>query len=450
VRDIFLFAAALAFAILGFQAGFAFGLGYIWTDYFNPQLLAFSFLRALPLSLIMGTLAIITYVISQKQHTRFTANIWLLGLWAIWITLTTTWAEVPSDAWQKWDWAFKTVCFAAFLPFLFGTRVRLEALLLTAALSVSGSILAFAAKTALGGSRYGASFSLIGANHGLGEEATLGCLAVALVPIFIHFHLHGLIFKNRRLSFGLFYGLASASLIAAVGTFERTSLIAVAVLAVCLWWNSKRKVLFAVLCILAISVSSYFLSNEWLARMDTIQHPQGDVSAMGRLAVWKWDIDYAASNPWGGGFSVYKINQISIIVTDKNATEPTKIVNESARAPHSMYFEVLSEQGIPGFLIFAAIILVFFRNVWWIHRQTKDDESLAWAGSLSKALAISGAVYLSGGAFQGIAFQPYFYHLVAAAIILMQCALPSARGKSTRAELASSLGPHYADTPEPV
>src|ERR1700722_8838962 len=168
MRDLFLLAIFLAYVLIGLRAPFVFGLGYIWTDYFNPQLVAFSFMTKVPASLIMAVLAILGYLVAPKQErTRLVPGIWLLIVFAAWITLTSTWAEVPSAAWPTWNWSFKTVCFAAFLPFLFRTRIQLEAMLLTMALGVGGSILAFAAKTAIGGGRYGASISLIGGNSGL-------------------------------------------------------------------------------------------------------------------------------------------------------------------------------------------------------------------------------------------------------------------------------------------
>ncbi|HEX3653480.1 MAG TPA: putative O-glycosylation ligase, exosortase A system-associated [Rhizomicrobium sp.] len=419
MRDIFLLLVALAYAFGGTTAPFVFGLGYLWTDYFNPQLVAYSFMRIVPVSLLMALSAALAYLLSTKQPTKIVPGIWLLIVWAAWITLTTTWAEVPEDAWPTWDWSFKTVCFAAFLPFLFKSRVQLEAMLLTIAIGVSGSLLAYSIKTLVSGGRYGASLSLIGGNSGLGEEATLACVAIAIIPILLHYHRHSLLIKNRFVSLGLFYGLSAAAVVAALGTFERTGLIALIVFAVLQWWNTRRKLSIGVAYILLLSMSGYLLSDSWFARMETIQHPQGDVSAMGRLAVWAWDIDYAMSHPWGGGFNVFEINHISIPIQNSPTAAP-KMVEQSARAPHSIYFQVLSEHGIVGALIFAVILTAFFANVRRIRRKAGSDHELDWASSLARSLSASGIIYLCGGAFTGIAFQPFLYDLIAAGVILNQ------------------------------
>src|SRR5256885_4616587 len=144
MRDLFILSVTFALFALGFRAPFVFGLGYIWTDYFTPQKLGFAFLSNIPFSLLFALAAGIGYlVVPKREQQRFVPTLWLLVVWAVWVTMTTLWAEVPAEAWSKWDWAFKTICFAAFIPFLFRTRVQLEAMLLTIALAVGATLFAF-------------------------------------------------------------------------------------------------------------------------------------------------------------------------------------------------------------------------------------------------------------------------------------------------------------------
>ena len=410
---------------LGSRAPFIFALGYIWTDYFNPQHVAFSFMSNIPGSLIMALAALAGYFFTPgMKRPEWVPGIWLLLLLAVWITLTTIWSEVPSSAWATWDWSVKTLCFAAFVPFLFKTRVQLEAMLLTVAFGVSGSLIAFGAKTLLGGGRYGAEIALVGGNSGLAEQGLLSCVAIAVIPLFIYMHQHSLIIRNRRVSFTLFYGLSAAAIVTAIGTFERTGLVAMSALAILFWWNSKRKILLAALFAAGIVGAGYFVGNVWLARMSTIHSYQSDVSAMTRLAVWSWCWDYAVDHPWGGGFEVYQTNHIAIPLEGNDKQE-----EQSARAPHSMYMQLLSEQGFPGLAIFGAIIFTFFVNGNRIYRKTKGQKDLEWANALSRTIRISGFVYLCGGAFQGIAFQPLLYDLIAAGVILNQCIAQATRGE---------------------
>lgn len=434
MRDLFLLEIMLLYLWFGLRAPFVFGLGYIWTDYFNPQHVAFSFMSSVPASLIMALAAFTGYMVTPRKHKpQWVSGIWLLLVFAAWVTLTTIWSAVPSSAWETWDWSFKTLLFAAFLPFLFKTRVQLEAMLLTIGIGLGGTLMAFGAKTLLGGGRYGAQIALIGGNSGFAEQGLLACVAVAVIPIFIYMSRYSVIIKNRLVSFVLFYGFSAAAVLTAVGTFERTGLVAMAALALVAWWNAKRKVLLAVVFGAAILSSGYLLSDKWFARMGTIHDYQSDISAMTRLAVWDWCWNYAVEHPWGGGFNVYQTSRIQIPVGDSG-----KVEEQTGRAPHSMYFQIISEQGFLGAIIFGVIVFAFFVNGRRVYRRTKDDKNLEWANALSRTLMISGFVYLAGGAFQSVAFQPFFYDLIAAGVILNQCA---ARIGATEREPARSIEP---------
>jgi len=352
------------------------------------------------------------------------AGIWLLIAFAVWITLTTMWAEVPQAAWATWDWAFKTVCFAAFLPFLIRSRTHAEALLLVIAFSLLGNTLAFATKVAISGGGYGLRLGLVHSNFGLGEGSSLATVAVSFIPVLMYLRKHSRFFPSRFITDGIFYTAAAAAIVCSVGTYERTGLIAIAVMVCLMWWNAKKKILGVVLIAGALAGSTYFVSDTWSQRMSTISSYQSDTSALGRLAVWMWTIDYVASHPLGGGFEVYLINSGTLPVTadetDFQGPEDQKEITFQAKAFHSIYFEVLGEHGYIGAALFGAIILAFFGYTRRIRKLAEKNPELEWASDLAKALRMSLIIYLCGGAFVGIAFQPYFYHIFACTMAISE------------------------------
>ena len=104
----------------------------------------------------------------------------LLVAWAVWMTLTTTWAVFPDLAWKKWDWAFKTVAFTTLLPFVFTSRIRIEAALLVFVCAVASNVLPYALKMPLSGGGYGQQLGLVSVNGGSGGEgSTLSTYAFA-------------------------------------------------------------------------------------------------------------------------------------------------------------------------------------------------------------------------------------------------------------------------------
>jgi probable O-glycosylation ligase (exosortase A-associated) len=403
-------------------------------------------MQTIPLSLIMGATSFIAFAFTQKHdNPRMVAGIWLLGMFAIWITLTTLWAELPEAAWIGWDTAFKTIAFATLLPFLIKSRTHVEALLLVIAFSVLGNTLTGAVKVLLTGGGYGMDLGLFRGGSGLVEGSTLATVAVSIVPILLHFRKHSRIFPRGLITDGIFYTAVFANVICAIGTYARAGLLAIGVLVCLTLWHAKRKVLTG--CFVAAAVfatSTYFVSDAYKARMNTVASFQDEGSAMTRVAVWLWTIDYASTHPWGGGFDVWKINSGTFTLSGERGGDPfanqTTDVNFRGRAYHSIYFEVLGSHGLPGIAIFAAIILTFFGYIRRIRRIARGNPELAWATDFAISIRMSLIIYLCGGAFVGIAFQPYFYQLYVCAIALSEYLLRVTAPERPKAFRAVSYG----------
>lgn len=416
MRSLILTAVYLFLVASGFTAIFVFALGYIWVDLFSPQEVSYSIINDIPISMIVGVAAIFGYLLfDRRDPPRLVFGLWLIVIWAIWITMTTLWAEVPTAAWEKWDWAIKTVIFAAFVPFIIRSRVQIEAMILTIVLAVAGTIMAGGARTLITGGGYHIAIGLMSGNSGLAEGSTLANTSIAIIPLILFMRRHTVILGRHVLLDWFCYGLVAAAILTALGTYERTGVVALAVLAVFMWLQSKHKVLFAILPLLVTLLGLSLMSSEWTDRMATISQFRAEDSALGRIAVWLWTLDYAAAHPFGGGFSVYLIDSFRVPI--EGADEFLQI---NGKAFHSIYFEVLGEQGIVGFGIFMSMIgcmLIYLRSVARASRSIPGD---AWLYELARALTTSTIVYLVGGAFVGIAFQPMFYYWFACAICLNQ------------------------------
>jgi hypothetical protein len=115
----------------GLVAPFVIGLGYVWVDTFSPQHVAYSILNEIPVSAIMAAAMMGAYLLmDRKAPPRPSVILILILMMAGWVTYTSeTVAVAPEFGWAKWDWAIKTIGFAAFMPFLFRSRVQIEAFL---------------------------------------------------------------------------------------------------------------------------------------------------------------------------------------------------------------------------------------------------------------------------------------------------------------------------------
>jgi putative inorganic carbon (hco3(-)) transporter len=134
---------------------------------------------------------------------------------------------------------------------------------------------------------------------------------------------------------------------------------------------------------------------------------------MVRIGVWKWTLGFVATHPLGGGFATYIINTVEVPGT---GDQPAHI--EFGRAFHSIYFEVLGEQGYPGFCVFLLLTGSTFITLRRLAKQARPHPELQWVVGFSDALQSGLAVFLSSGAFVGIAFQPMFWYFISMGICL--------------------------------
>lgn len=407
LRSIFFSLIILSFLVGGFVAPFVFSLGYVWVSVIRPQDIVYGFIAAVPASALFSLLAVLGYlVLDRKYPPRPSPVLILMILLPIWITITTVFfAKVPEAAWWKWDWAFKTVTFSAFMIFLLRSRNQIEAFLQVYVFSAGAHVIAAGGKTLLSGGGYGRQLGLMGGNSLWGEGATLAAIALMLVPLVVFLKDHNTLFPKLRIVTLGYLGIIAAAILGAVGTYQRTALVGLAVLAGAAWLKSQRKVLLALVIALAGAAIVYFASAQWWQRMDTIDTPATEASALGRLMVWRWTLDFALANPFGGGFEAYRINRILLPSPD-----PTKEpIVEVGKAFHSIYFEMLGEHGWPGLFILLALIGLSFLNMQRVIGRGRKHPGLVWAVDLAKQLQVSLLVLVTCGAFIGIAFQPMLY-----------------------------------------
>jgi probable O-glycosylation ligase (exosortase A-associated) len=424
VRDIVLVCFILAFFVAAFKRPYFLVLGYIWVDFLQPQKLTYWFLNGAPLALVMAAGAFIYYLMfDQKQRLRLSTVQVLIIIFAFYATVSTfTWAVLFDHAYEKWDWVWKGFLFAVFLPFVLSTRRRVEAALFTMTLSLAAITISGGIKTLLGSGGYGNVSFLVVSNTGLFEGSTLATVSLAFIPVTLWLYRNNSIMKKSMLTLLATAGIIFSMTLVTVGAEARTGLIAGAVLALLLWLGAKRKLLLGAAMVAAVIASIPLLPQSFKDRMSTVKTYDEDVSASTRLAVWAWTIDYVKEHPLGGGFGVYRINSFNVEVKKREGEEgnqdvSTTYIKKNARAFHNSFFEVLGEMGYPGIILYLSILVLGIRTAWSLRGVTTGDPSHdGWYRDLGKMLSISMITYFVGAMFVGIAFQPFYYYLLAVAI----------------------------------
>ena len=387
MRDLIFVGYIVALLFLAFKRPFLFTLIYAYVDIVAPQRLSYFMLNSVPLSLIVFALAFLGFMFADnKQDSRFSFRQAMMVLLLIYCGYTTLQAEVPDGALEKWDWVWKALVFAIFLPLTLKTKLRLEALALFMVLCAGTLIITGGIKTLASGGGYGVLVLLVDNNAGLYEGSIISTVAICIIPLILWLANHGTIFPPD--------------------------------------WRVKAFAYALIFAALLIPIP--FLPQSFTERMATIENYEADQSASTRIAVWQWTIDYVKNNPFGGGFEVYRINKLTYELSEVDVSQyeewgidpddvDARLVEDEARAFHSSYFEMLGEQGYPGLVLW---MLIHFGGLWRmevLRRKYSKSEKQGeqWVAPLAIALQHGHIIFLIGALFVGIAYQPFVYMLVA-------------------------------------
>jgi O-antigen ligase len=411
---------------LGLRRPYLWVLAYLYVDILAPQKVSWGFLSKMPISLMAFVLAFAGWImLDAKRDSRFTFRQGLMLLLLVYCGISTMFADFPVEAMEKWGWVWKALVFAIFLPLTLRTKLRIESAALIMILTAGAIIIGGGIKTVAGGGGYGSLRLFVDDNTGLYEGSTLSTIAVALIPLIWWTVKHGTIFPSDWRVKLFAAALTFSCLLIPIGTQTRTGLLCIALLAVLSLRHAKRRFLYVGLMGAAALVAIPFLPASYTQRMSTIENHKSDQSASTRVAVWKWTLEYVGDHPLGGGFDAFRGNKIKVETveaegTDNNVSRDVNEIYDAGRAYHSAYFEMLGEQGWPGLALWLWLQAL---GLWQMERirsrfKKRTGPNEQWQGPLANALQQAQLVYLVGGLFVGIAFQPFVFMLIG-----LQCAL---------------------------
>ncbi|WP_374407811.1 DUF5935 domain-containing protein [Pelagerythrobacter sp.] len=439
--DLALFGFVMAFLAIGFRRPFVWVLAYLYIDILAPQKIGWSITSALPISLIAFCAAFAGWLLTDdKKSMRVTFRQVLMALLLAYCFWTTQTADFPLMAQEKWDWVWKALVFAIFLPMTLTTRLRLEGAALIMVLTVGAIIISAGMKTATGGGGYASLYFFVNDNSGMYESSTLATVSIAIIPLIVWFTRHGTVFPPDWRVKTFAYALIFACLLIPIGTEARTGLLCIGVLAVIALRDVKRRMTFIVAGAALGLLALPFVPQSYYQRMATIGSHDQDQSASTRVAVWQWTFDYVADNPFGGGFDAYRGNtftyRLPVVVEQGNTTAiEYRQVEDKARAYHSAIFEMLGEQGWPGLGLWLWIHALGLWQMERIRRRWRERGGTGeqWQAPLASALQVGQAIYLVGSVFQGIAYQPFVLMLIGLQIGLWSyCKRLDSRGRDAR------------------
>ncbi len=384
MRDILLLAFTALCLTAALRHPFAGLLTWAWFTLMTPHQAAFG-VYGIPLNVIIAGVSVSAYIVSGEiAKFRFDLITCLIIAFAGWLTLAQIFSLDPANSAPYYDRFIKTLLFIVLCAQMAGGKLRFNALVWTLVASIGF----FAAK--------GAAFTMVtlGQNRVQGLPNTVlednnhfGIATATILPLILYLSAEASHVWVKRGLLALF----ALAIIAIIGTQSRGAFIALVAFCGFFWIRARHK--FAILAglVLLMAPTIAFMPSKWTDRMMTIGEATQDASFMGRVDAWVINWKLAVEHPvTGAGLRNSYEEDVAKSVDIERA--------ESAKAAHSIYFEVLGGTGFIGLSIYLTLLATAFFSAWRIYISRSDPTLAPWKWRFAYYAQMSLVVFGIGGA----------------------------------------------------
>ncbi|MGB1108865.1 MAG: putative O-glycosylation ligase, exosortase A system-associated [Gammaproteobacteria bacterium] len=376
-------------------------LMWAWIGYMNPHRMSYGFAFSFPFAALVGMVTLIALFTASKERRPMPMGplTVMMLIWVLWMNVTTVFG-LDSDV----MWGYKKVMKIQLMNFVTMMLVWGKDKIIQLVWVIVGSISFFGVK--------GGIFTIASAGGALvwGPPGTdiqgnneLAVALIACVPLMMFLRTQ---LNNKWLKMAML-GAVGLCAISVLGSFSRGAFLAILGMLFYMWLKLPRKFIGVIILIIAIPTAITMMPEKYTQRMETIESYEEDGSAMGRINAWWYAYNLANNRIWGAGFGGFTPELFLIYAPDP----------EDHHDAHSVYFEVLGEQGWIGLIIFMSLPALAWVYCMWIRKHAKDREDLKWASDLAAMIQVSMFGFGIGGAFLGLAYWDFIYHIMAIVVV---------------------------------
>ncbi len=380
---------------------------YSWISYMYPQNLTYGFMRGLPVAMIAGAVTFAAWLMSSgsKKMPPY-ALCWLMILMAVWITITEPFSYNRAGAYVEWLQDVKVIAFSLLTILIMQDRRKVTWL----AWVIVASLGYFALRGGISTIIHGGHTRLFGPDGSIiMENNALALALLTVVPLLRYLQLQA---QNRWIRRGLICGYPFFFL-AVFGSYSRGAFLGLAAMLLYMSLKSRHRISLTLFVLIAFGAAFRFMPGQYTERLQTVETYQDDNSAEERLNHWYFALNFVRDHPFGGGFKLPNLPSL----WKYSLTPESFIPNKGINVAHSIYFETLQSQGIPGFALFICIIWLAMHYCKLVVRRTRDRPDLYWLRDLAAMTQTSLVGYCVGGAFLSLEFYDLLWHLFSFSVI---------------------------------
>jgi probable O-glycosylation ligase (exosortase A-associated) len=423
MRDIMFAVLFVPLLVMSLRNGFVAYLLWCWAGLVAIQYYLYGFMVGFAYVQLFAVIALLQFFLRkdpERQSYKPDRTSVLLILFTVHVVLCATFAFQGHP--RNWEMAtnmIKTTLLCVLMPLIITSRYRIHALVVVIAIAVS-----------FHGVVDGLKFAASGGHHlargiaKFGDNNIYAMVLIMVIPLLAYLYKHSAV---KVVKYG-FLALIPLIVFSVMASQSRGGLVCM--VAVGLWFLFKSRRKFSGLLVVSVCIFLifYFASDQWLARMQTIDNASEDSSLLGRIGAWHISTAIALQNPiFGGGplsveigavWSEFRNSQglLGFLPMDLNG------LPGRGRATHSIYFQALGDLGFVGFFIFIAIMINAFSTARSIVNLCKKvGADLNWAYSLAQMLSLSIFAYAVAGALLSAAYfdLPYVLFMLVQTLKLL-------------------------------
>ncbi len=404
MRDIFLLLIISGGCLYALRHPWFGAILWTWVSVMNPHRQAFGFMHDFPVAMMVGVFALVGFLASRPKRQPFVdPSVTVLALFLIWICIVFPFSLNLDDS-KEMFWKVLKIDLMIFVSIaVLVERKHIHWFIATMVFSLAF----YGVKGGLFTILRGGSERVWGPGGFIGGNNEVALALITVIPFM--YYLYTISSGKRWIRWLLMTSMVLTA-VAAIGSQSRGALLGIIAMSGFLWYRSDSKLPIG-LGILVFTIALLaFMPESWFARMNTIQSYEKDDSAMGRINAWIMCWNLALDRPIGGGFQIYGPAECAMYSPDP----------EEIHAAHSIYFQILGEQGWPGFILWLMIWVYTWRAASWLRKVGRESPDTHWCSSLGSMCQVSMVGFAAGGAFLSLAYFDLPYNIMVVVVCTKQ------------------------------
>ncbi len=349
-----------------------------------------------PVGLAISACTVVGLLVTKERRNPFgNAAVGMTIALAVWMTIAEVFALEPDLSYWLWERSMKIFLLLYLALALIDSRKKLDAFIWANVIAIGY----YGVKGGLFGILTGGQFIVVGPGGFIGGNNELALAEIVVLP-FMRYLQQQSANKWLRRALGVSMALMAVSIVV---SHSRGALVGLVAMMSFFWLKNDNKFRWGVLILIGAVIGAFAMPAEYWNRMDTIATYQEDTSAQGRINSWWLAWNLATDRITGGGCTL----TVPWIFA-KYAPNPQMIL-----VAHSIYFQMMGEQGFIGLGIFLLIGFLTWVNASRMISRGKADPSLKWAAQLGAMIHASMVGYAVSGAFLSLAYFDLPYNVMA-------------------------------------